>query len=188
MSIATTKSKAAIDINGGGTIKIKEVTEAGVDLSSPDTFHDIGYIEDSDYNDDRAKVKAIDETGVNQRTIFTTRTVMVNATMMQSATANFAFATEVADKFYQLYKYNGVVGGYHQEMFFSIGNITPQIKVKWGANQIIKSPFEYEAVNNASAVNIAASACGAYCASASLSATTITIPAGTIYVMRETLA
>jgi len=185
MALSTSKSKGSVDINGGGTIKAKEVTETIADISPADTAHDIGYIEDSGFTDDRAKIVVHDETGTTVRTLFTTRSVMVNATMLQAGSTNLVFAKETADRFYQLYKYNGIVNGFHQEMFFGIGNITPKTEVKWGANAVVKTPFEFEALKNDNVVSIGASAYGAFC-SASASSTTITIPAGEIYTIVNT--
>jgi len=183
MALTTSKSKASVNIYGGGEIKVTQVDENGTQLSSPDTPHSLGYIKESTLSDKTPTQDIIDETGNVVVTVEGNRSVMVTGTMLQSASGNINIAKEVRGKFYQMYKFNGTVNGKYQEIFFGTGSITPQIELKFADGTI---PFEYKSSILESAVSIAASAYGAYCAVGSASGTTVSVAAGDYYTVVET--
>lgn len=174
--LTTAKSKGAIDFFGGGEQKYKEVTEAGANVSSPDTPHSIGYIKESTFSDTTPMLPVPDETGYNVTTLPQIRTWKISGIMLQSGTAQYEFVDVVRDKFHQGYKYEGIKDGYHVEIFTGVGRFTPDFVIKHPDGTV---GYEYEGLVAPSAITIAASDYGAYCGLGSLSATTVTVAAGT---------
>jgi len=151
MALTITRDKGTVHSHGGGIIKVKQVLENGAELPVPASVIDIGYIQDSEFNDSTPLTDVKDETGSTITQEEGDREISVKATLMQSDSAVIDLAKEVRGKFYALYKYNGIVDGEHQEIFFGVGKITPQINLKFTGGRI---PFEYKASKLATAVTI----------------------------------
>jgi len=179
--MALTRDKGGYSPKGGGVIKIVEVTDAGV-LVTPTTYYDIGYIQESEFKDLTPSDTVKDEAGDTVQTTDGDREVTVNATLMQSDGDVLALAKSVRNKYYALYKYNGVVNGKYQEVFFACGKITPQLDLKKPGGTV---PFEYKATSIASAITITA---GEMTAGAWGAKTTVacTISADDYYTIVET--
>ncbi|MBE2228254.1 MAG: hypothetical protein IAE93_12950 [Ignavibacteria bacterium] len=180
MALSITRDKGAIHSHGGGIIKVKQVQEDGTDLSPAASVVDIGYIQDSEFNDQTPLTDVKDETGATVTQEEGDREISVKATLMQSDSEVIALAKEVRGKFYALYKYNGIVDGKHQEIFFGVGKITPQINLKFSGGRI---PFEYKSSKLASAVTIDTTDLTAWGAYATAE---VTIAANDFYQIVET--
>jgi hypothetical protein len=191
MSLTLTNSKAPglIHTKGGNIFKVREVTDTGAELAVPDTAHDIGYLKETTFADKTPKETLFSENGKPATIEEGNREITVQGIMMQSGSANLTFANQARGNFYQGYKYNGIVkygaSAYHQEVFCGVGIITPEMELKFPGGEI---PFEYSMVENTSAITIptatvtGATGYGAYFQSS------VTIPAGEIWVVKETLA
>ena len=151
MALTITRDKGAIHSHGGGIIKVKQVLEDGSDLATPGPVIDLGYIQDSEFNDATPLTDVKDETGSTVTQEEGDREVSVKGTLMQSDASVIAIAKEVRGKFYLLYKYNGIVDGMHQEIFFAVGKITPQVNLKFSGGRV---PFEYKSSKVATTVVI----------------------------------
>ena len=174
------RDKGEIKSKGGGIIKVQEVLESGLDTSPVSAVVDLGYISESTFSDKTPLEDVKDETGNVVTSEEGDREVLIQTTLMQTGSGALDIPKEVRNKFYRLYKYNGLSDGDHQEMWFSVGKITPQAELKFTGGRL---PFEYKASANASAVTLdgtTVSAFGAYRASS------VTIPANEYYEITET--
>jgi hypothetical protein len=140
MSLTITRTKGEVHSKGGGIIKVQEVNESGSDLSPRAQVIDLGYLQDSEFNDATPLTDVPDETGaiINQEEGI--RTVYVKCTLMQSGKGILNIPKECRNKFFRLYKYNGQPDGINQEMFFGIGKIKPAANLKFSGGRV---PFEY---------------------------------------------
>lgn len=151
MALNITRDKGEVHSKGGGTIKVQEVLETGADLTPRAVVVDLGYLQDSEFEDGTPSEDVKDETGNVVTQELGDRSVFVKGTLMQSGAGVLGIAKEVRGKFYRLYKYNGAPDGTNQEMFFAVGKITPSVNIKFAGGRV---PFEYKASENASAVTI----------------------------------
>lgn len=180
MALAITRDKGYIKNKGGGFIKVKQVTEAGADLTVTASVVDLGYIQESTFTDNTPLEDIKDETGNTVVQEEGDREVMISATLMQTGSDVLDIPKQVRGNFYQLYKYNGIKDGKHQEMFFAVGQITPQASVTWIGGRM---PFEYKSSIVASTVTISVAqltALGAYATQ------TVNIAANDYYTVVET--
>lgn len=180
MALATTRDKGAVHSKGGGIIKVKQVLEDGADLTVTASVIDLGYIQDSEFNDATPLTDVKDETGATVTQEEGDREVSIKATLMQSDAKVIDVAKQVRGNFYLLYKYNGLVDGKHQEMFFGVGKITPQVNLKFTGGRV---PFEYKSSKLASTMVISTAALAAIGAHATQS---VSIAADDYYTVVET--
>lgn len=180
MALAITRDKGSIHSHGGGIIKVKQVLEDGSDLTVTASVVDLGYVQDSEFNDATPLTDVKDETGATVTQEEGDREVSVKATLMQSDMKVIDIAKQVRGNFYLLYKYNGLVDGKQQEIFFGVGKITPQVNLKFTGGRV---PFEYKSSKLASTLTISTTALAAIGAFATQ---TVTIAAGDFYTVIET--
>lgn len=180
MALSISRDRGAIHSKGGGIIKVKQVLEDGSDLTVTASVVDIGYIQDSEFNDATPLTDVKDETGATVTQEEGDREVSVKATLMQSDSEVIDLAKQVRGNFYLLYKYNGLVDGKHQEIFFGVGKITPQVNLKFTGGRI---PFEYKASKLASTLTVSTASLAALGAHATQ---TVTIAADDLYTVVET--
>ena len=179
---APARDRGAFSPKGGGIIKVKEVNDDGTDLSTPSTIYDLGFLQETTFADSTPTDQFKDEAGDTVQTIEGDRSVTVVGTLMQRDKAILDMAKECRGKFYAMYKYNGIVNGKHQEVFFGIGKVDPAFEVKLQGGTV---PFKFTAMKTPAAIVIA---------SASLTAsfwntkttTTVTIPVDDYYLICET--
>jgi hypothetical protein len=178
MSLTVTRNRAAYSGKGGASIKLQEVTAAGV-LVGSDVPHDLGGLQSTRMTDKTPVKNIIEESG----DVFTIeqgeREVIITGVMLQRDKPVLDIAEEVRGKFYRLTKYNGVVNGKHQWIIFGIGRVTPQFDIELPGGT---TPFEYRAVKCASAIVISAEETEEL---DSIIESGITIPAGKYYVVVE---
>lgn len=109
-----------------GHLMVKEVTAAGVDLTVPDTFKKLGYIKSAKLSDAFNVEEVKDERGLIVRVIESDRVVKVTGNFMQTDKDLIDFLTSSCrDKFYAIYKDNGIVNGFNQEIVFGICQFKP---------------------------------------------------------------
>lgn len=180
MALSITRDKGSIHSKGGGIIKVKQVLEDGSDLTVTASVVDLGYVQDSEFNDQTPLQDVKDETGATVTQEEGDREVSVKATLMQSDAKVIDLAKQVRGNFYLLYKYNGLVDGKHQEMFFAVGKVAAQVNLKFTGGRI---PFEYKSSKIASTVSISTAALASLGAHATQ---TVSIAADDYYTVIET--
>ena len=188
MAFTPAKDRGGFNPKGGAVIRIKEVNDDGTDFTTASSVYDVGYLQETTISDNTPTTEFKDEAGDTVQTIEGDRSVTVQGVLMQRDKATLDIAKECRGKFYALYKYNGVVNGKHQEMFYGCGKIDPSFEVKLQGGT---TPFKFTATKLNSAVTIAASvvcaapADGAGAWGAYVTAT-VTIAAGDYYTIVET--
>lgn len=183
--LKTTRSKAAIESAGGDRIELIEVTETAENLSSPDTKHDLGYIKESTFKDKTVVTPLESEKEVVIKLKKGLRTTGFSAVMWQSGSGSYAFISDARDSYFRGYKYEGLKGNDHIEVFWGIGEFDPSAEIKHSDGTVT---VEYVGSAVDSSVSFPASAFSSYCGagygngitglSGSLSASNVTIPAG----------
>ncbi len=181
--MAMDKKAGAIVKHAGGVIMIKEVNADGTDLSTPDTFKLLSFIDDGAGLSDKSPIeKQTDETGGVIKTTYGDREVIVDGMFMQSDKDLLDFLVDgCRNKYFAVYRYEGIVNKNHQEFFYAIGMFTPQVELKSGAKLL---PFEITMLKNESDITIlnAALPAGHHLGGS----TDVVIPANKYYVSVET--
>lgn len=146
------KKRGAIEKWSGGVLMVKEVNADGSDLSSPDSFSELSYVKSAKYQSSQAKEKVQDETGNTVATLFNEREAMITGNFLQSDKdlQDFLEST-VADKYYAVYAYRGIVNGNYQELYCPICQFTPMYEDEPGTRQ---PAFEIEVLKNEAAITI----------------------------------
>lgn len=154
MADTNLKDKGGIFKHGGGAIRVVTCSDAGILIGSD--FTDLGYIEVTEFYDERGDEDIFDETGkvVKRRT--TNRTVGMDATLMQAnaEVITFLMETNTESTYYHLYykrSKTGDVNGKTQELFAAIAQIKPSIRIRSGDQKI---PIRIVFLPNESAVVI----------------------------------
>lgn len=158
MAFTPARDKTAVSATGGGIIRIKEVQSDGSDLTTTASVYDLGYLEETTYQDKTEEILKRDETADVFDRELGNRDVIVQGTLMQTDKATLDIAKETRGKYYAMLKYNGKVKGKHQEIFFGVGIIDPSIEVKYVGGTI---PFKYQALKLGSTITIAATVASA---------------------------
>jgi hypothetical protein len=152
----TGKNAGAIKKWSGGEMWIKQVNADGTDLASPDSFRSLGYIEQGKFSDITETEDYPDETGEIIASVENTRTVTIEALFMQSSKEILDFVgDECRNKFYALYRYEGIVAQKHQELFFPLVKVTPQIQLEAGTK---RPPFKATALKAPAAISLVVTA------------------------------
>jgi hypothetical protein len=182
MAWTPAKDKGAYASKGGGIIKIKEVNDDGSDLTTPGTIYDVGYLQETNFSDNTPTTPIKDEHGdtiVNEEG---DRDVIVSGVLMQRDKLTLDMAKECRGKFYALMKYNGIINGKYQEIFYAVGQIDPSFDVKLQGGT---TPFKFTATKVNSAITIASASLTASFWNTKTS-TTVTIAADDYYTIVET--
>lgn len=182
MAFAPAKNKGGFNPKGGGVIKIKEVNDDGSDLTTPGTICDLGYLQETTFSDNTPTTEFKDEHGDTIQTIDGDRSVLVQGVLMQRDKATLDIAKETRNKFYALYKYNDIVDGKYQEVFYAVGKIDPSFEVKLQGGT---TPFKFTATKVNSTITIASASLTASFWNTKTSAT-VTIAADDYYTIVET--
>lgn len=140
------KDKGAIVKWSGGRMYYYEVEDHGGGVSSG-SWVELGYIQESNLQDNTEQEDYQDETGDTVKTEDTVRVVKVNGLLMMSdkATMDFMKETVRGEKYYMVYKYEGEVNQKHQEIFFGICKFKPQVDLASGTK---RPPFEITVLKN----------------------------------------
>jgi hypothetical protein len=154
MADTNLKDKGGIFKHGGGVLRVVSCDDAG---GTPGTdFVDLGYIEITEFYDERGDEDIFDETGkvIKRRT--TERTVGLDATLMQAnvEVVDWLMTTNTESSYWHLYykrSKTGDVNGKTQELFAAIAQIKPSIRIKSGEQKI---PIRIVFLPNESAVTI----------------------------------
>jgi len=179
MSDVNNKLTGGISIHGGGVLKVIPIDPVTFAQTTP--WVDIGTIQTFDHKDDTTVKKEPDETGNTAAMNLDVREVIISGLVMESNDAVINFFLNTVGKFYQVYKYNGIVNSLHQEIWYGIGVIIPKIDLTSGVKRI---PFEIHLLNNTSAIVINhTTGLPQNCFYTTL--TDITIPANGIYTITE---
>lgn len=148
------KDKGGIFKHGGGALRVVTCSDAGVVIGTD--FTDLGYIEVTEFYDERGDEDIFDETGkvVKRRT--TDRTVGMDVTLMQANVEiiTWLMETNTEQTYYHLYykrSKSGDVNGKTQELFAAIAQIKPSIRIRSGDQKI---PIRIVFLPNESAVVI----------------------------------
>jgi hypothetical protein len=152
------KDKGGIFKHGGGTLRLVSCTDAG---GSPGTdFVDLGYIEVTEFYDERGDEDIFDETGkvIKRRT--TNRSVGLDATLMQAnvEVTDWLVGTNTESSYWHLYykrSKTGDVNAKTQELFAAIVQVKPSYRIRSGDQKI---PIRIVFLPNETAVTISAPA------------------------------
>ena len=133
------KDKGGIFKHGGGVLRLVTCTDAG---GTPGTdFNDLGYVEVTEFYDERGDEDIFDETGkiVKRRT--TDRSVGLDVTLMQANLEIFTFlmTTNTESSYYHLYykrSKTGDVNSLTQELFAAIVQVKPSFRIRSGEQKI----------------------------------------------------
>jgi len=159
MSLTPARDRGAFAPKGGGIIRIKEVNDDATDLTTTASVYDIGFLQETTIKDMTALTEVKDEAGDTVQTIEDDRSVSVEVVLMQRDKTTLDIAKEARGKFFALYKYNGIVNGKHQEIFYGLGKIDPSFEVKLAGGTV---PFKFTAIKLPSTITIPATvACAA---------------------------
>jgi len=170
------RDKSAIKKFGGGKIYVMEVNEDGTPLASPDTFTDIGYVQESTLADNTDKEEERDESNAVVATSDTNRSVIFSGLLMQSDIETLDFLRRgCRSKFYTVYYLSAVaIQGEQQDVAFGICEVTPKMELASGTR---RPPFEITVLKNEAEITVTAPA---------VSATpSIVIPAGDYYEIAQ---
>lgn len=180
--MAIAKDKGRIIKYGGGVLKVKEVTDAGADLSTPATPVDLGYILDTEVSFEAETEDIQDETGDKVASLPGATNVVMTGMLLQSDFELLDFLRDSTfGKFYQVYykmSRTNEMDGKTQELFAGICKIKPMLRVKAGDKKV---PFEIKILVNDA--NISLTGLTSTYGSA---ADTATIPARKYYELVET--
>lgn len=176
--MAITKNKGAIVQRGGGTMYYKQVNDDGTDLTIPDTWHILPYIQSSNITitSDTNEIK--DETGDIIASEDVNYSVKLSGIFMQVDKDTLDFLGKTCrGKYYRIYINRGIVDGKTQEVMFGIGRFKAGFVDETGTR---KPPFEVSFLKNdniiTESLNLPSGAV----------ATSFSIPAGEYYVISET--
>lgn len=156
MADTNLKDKGGIFKHGGGVLRVVSCTDAG---GTPGTdFTDLGYIEVTEFYDERGDEDIFDETGkvVKRRT--TNRSVGMDVTLMQSNVEliDWLIGTNTESSYWHLYykrSKTGDVNAKTQELFAAIVQIKPSVRIRSGDQKI---PIRIVFLPNEAAVTITA--------------------------------
>jgi hypothetical protein len=142
---------------GGNKIAIIEVDDnyaVKTPVTEGVTAIDLGHISGSDFEQSAGKEEYRSEDGIVRASDYE-YTIKTTGILMQRSKKIIDFLTlTVKDKFYLQYKYMGIVGGRHQEVF-AVVRVTPQTKI---ATPGASKSFPYEATHIAPGGTITISA------------------------------
>lgn len=178
--MALGKKRDAIKKWSGGEIQVKEVNSDGTDLETAAAWQTLGFIDQGKLTDTTEEEDIPDETGDTVITIENTRTVKIEALLMQSDKDTLDFISEgCRNKYFALYRKEGTVDKKYQEFFFPIVKIKPSVELAAGTK---RPPFTATAYKSTADVTIAIEKLpvGAHTASA------VTIAKGKYYSIIET--
>lgn len=156
MADTNLKDKGGIFKHGGGVLRVVSCDDAG---TTPGTdFTDLGYIEVTEFYDERGDEDIFDETGkvVKRRT--TNRSVGMDVTLMQSNVEliDWLIGTNTESSYWHLYykrSKTGDVNAKTQELFAAIVQIKPSVRIRSGDQKI---PIRIVFLPNEAAVTITA--------------------------------
>ena len=172
MATTIARDKSAIKKYGGGKIYVMEVEEDGTPLGTPDTFTDIGYVQESTISDETEKEEERDESNAVVSTSDTNRTILFSGLLMQSDDETLNFLRRgCRDKFYQVYYLSAEsIQSEQQDVAFGICQITPKMELVSGTR---RPPFEITVLVNEAEITVTAPTVSA--------SASIVIPAGDYY-------
>jgi len=152
--MAVAKDKGSITKYGGGVLKVRAVSDAGVYTSGATL--DLGYITDTELSFDVELEDITDETGAVVASLPGAETVKLTGTFLQTDVDLLDFLRDsTRSTFYQLYykmTRTGEINAKTQELFAAICKIKPMLKVKAGEKKI---PFEITMLSNEAEITIA---------------------------------
>lgn len=178
MAFTITKDAGRITNAGGGVLKIWECNEDGTP-KTPMTVVDLGYVQDTDFNDETPSEDIQDETLNTVVTVLGQRQVMLSGNLLQSGLEMLELITETRGKFYGAYKKFTDMDGYHQELFLGRATITPSVTL---STPNPRTNYEMKFSVAGSAITYDSTACSLIGAHA----TSATIPAGSYWVTKRT--
>jgi hypothetical protein len=158
MADTNLKDKGGIFKHGGGVLRVVSCTDAG---GTPGTdFTDLGYIEVTEFYDERGDEDIFDETGKQVKRRSTDRTVGMDVTLMQAdaGVIDWLMTTNTESSYWHLYykrSKTGDVNGLTQELFAAIAQIKPSIRIRSGDQKI---PIRIVFLPNETAITITAPA------------------------------
>jgi len=168
----STKDKGAVVKKGGGVLRVVPVNDNG-GIADPEsvTWVDLGYIAESNLQDETTTEDYHDERGHNINNEETVRTPKLTGLLMQSDKSTLDFLKEtVRGNYYFVYQYQGIVNGKYQEVFYGICKIKPVVGLASGTK---RPPFEITPLNNEyPVVSLAESECQKWVSEDSISSST----------------
>ena len=146
--------KGYISKYGGGILKVREVSDAGVYTSGDD--YTFGYLQETGHKYEKPQEDVQDETGATVKSIFGNVSNKLTGTFMQTNSALLDFLRDTTEnRFYQLYYKStptGDLNGVTQELFGAICQIRPTFEVKSGVRRV---NFEITFLKNDAEITIA---------------------------------
>lgn len=182
LAITATKDVGEIAVGGGNLLYVKEVTSAGAELGTPDTWHAWPNLLSSKFidTDERKDIVHEDASRVTMRS---TRKVGVDGTTSQVSKAVIATKEEMRGKFYAVYYQDApMANGKKREYYFAIcqGFMNIEKENKDATEQMIN--FSFVAVKNTAQVTVANNALP----SVKVTAGAMDVAAGAYYSVAET--
>ena len=146
--------KGMISKYGGGYLRVREVSDAGVYTSGDD--YNFGYIQETNFKFEKPLEDIPDETGEVVKTLVGNASFVLSGVFMQSNTTLLDFLRDLTEgKYYQLYyrmSKQGDLNGVTQELFAAICMFQPKFELASGTR---RPPFEIRFLKNDAEVTIA---------------------------------
>lgn len=145
------KNKGSIVKFNGGNLYYKQVNMYGG--QSSDTWTNLGYIQSAAIKDITDQEDQADMTGNTVRSLPVKRSVKIELVLMQSDKDTLDFIKEgCRGNYYAIMLDGGVVDGKHQEYYFPLCVIRPQVEL---ASGVRRPPLEINVLSNPEEVRFA---------------------------------
>jgi hypothetical protein len=177
--MALAKKRQAVATFRGGGFKLAPLDTPDAPDPATADFIDVAHLEKADLMREIGFEKVYDERGKKINAVELDDDCIVDCIFLQSDKDFVDFINvTVKDKYYTLYRYNGIVNGLHQEILFPCVKIRPGVSL---SDRVKKPPVIIEALVCEADVVLPDTKLPS-----SAYASTITIPAGEPYAVVET--
>lgn len=153
MALGTSKLKTGVVKLAAGTLMATEVQQDGTPLATPDTWHDLGYLEDVEFTDDAAQDEVYDGNGDLIATLDNERKVKLVGTLLQSDEGVLSIRDVAVGKFYRVYHFAKAAGAKWRELFAAICQLKITSPEKYG-KEVTKPQATLTFLKNEAAITI----------------------------------
>lgn len=127
--MALAKSRTKIQVRGGGFLLMREISP-----SPSDTFLDVGYLQSTNWQDERNMLEAIDERGLQVDFVEGGQVVTITSQLMQADIDVINLLKGSASKYFDVYYYAVLADGKYQEFSAPVAKIMGGPKLNFAAN------------------------------------------------------
>lgn len=131
--MALTRDRKRINVKGGGKLWIRQIFPD----SGADTFFDLGYINETDFDDEHNMVESIDETGQYIDTKSGGQKVTWKVTLKQTGIDEINLLKNSDGKYYELYYSVLVANGNYQEVSIPLAKVLLGPKLKFAGERSV---------------------------------------------------